>query len=518
MKITFISLVLFLNFAHAQKKVEPIDVTELTVAKIHKAYKKGLYTSEQLVTAYLERIKQFDKKINAITTINPNALSIAIALDEEYKKTGILRPLHGIPLIVKDNINTKGLATTAGALALKDFVPNADAFVIDKLVKAGAIIIAKSNMAEWAFTPWNSFSSTHGATLNPYNLDYVPAGSSGGTGASIASNFGTIGLGTDTGNSIRGPSSHNSLVGFRTTLGLISRADIVPLNLKTDVVGPMCRTVEDATRVLEIMVGYDPNDPLTKYSEGKTQKNYTQFLKKDGLKGARIGVLRELCENIPASSRLGNNEGNADTEVKALFEKAILDMKAMGATIVDTVIISDFSNLRKDQWCSDFRGDVETYLAKYVKNDTIKTLEDIVRIGSKSKSAEARIIANLTSRNPDCQDAYTAPRRIAFRKAIEDQMDLLKLDAIIYPTWNNKPAKTNTYNDELKRVEYKGDNSQIIAPHTGQPAFTVPMGFSSDNLPAGIQFLGRMYAEPTLIRLIYGYEQGSHHRKPPVLK
>ena len=503
--ITFVTLVLFIDFAHAQMNDESINVTELTVAKIHKAYQKRQYTSEQLVTAYLKRIKQFDKKINSITTINPDAISIAKSLDEEYKKTGVLRPLHGIPLIVKDNINTKGLLTTAGALALKDFVPNADAFVIDKLVKAGAIIIAKSNMAEWAFTPWHSVSSTHGATLNPYNLAYVPAGSSGGTAASIAANFGTIGLGTDTGNSIRGPSSHNNLVGFRTTLGLISRADIVPLNLRTDVVGPICRTVEDATRVLEIMVGYDSNDPLTKYSDGKTRKNYKQFLKRDGLKGARIGVLSEL------------SEANPDPEVKALFLKAILDMKAMGATIVDTVTIPNFSDLRKDLWCSDFRGDLEAYLAKYVKNDTIKTLEDIVRIGSKSKSAEARIIANLTGSNTNCQDAYTAPRRIAFRKAIEEKMDELKLDAIIYPTWNNKPAKINTYSQELKRVEYKGDNSQIIAPHTGQPAFTVPMGFSSGNLPAGIQFLGRMYAEPTLIKLVYSYEQGTKHRVPPTV-
>jgi amidase len=497
-------------------KAAPINVEELTIAQIHVAYKKGTFTSQQLVAAYLERINQFDKQINAITTLNPQAMAIAKALDEEYKRTKVLRPLHGIPIIVKDNINTKGLATTAGALALKDFVPDADAFVIDKLVKAGAIVIAKSNMAEWAFTPWHSFSSTHGATLNPYNLEHVPAGSSGGTGASVAANFATIGLGTDTGNSIRGPSSHCSLVGFRTTLGLISRADIVPLNFRNDAVGPMSRSVEDATRVLEIMVGYDPNDPITKYSEGKIPRNYTQFLQKKGLKGARIGVLRELCENPPSSSGLAGS--NADPEVKALFEKAISDMKAMGAVIIDPITVPDFSNLRKDVVCFDFRGDLEAYLAKYVKNDTIKTLEDIVRIGSKSKSAEARVKANLTVQNPNCPDVYTAPRRMSFRKAIEDKMDELKLDALIYPTWNNKPAKTNTYNEELKRVEYYGDNSQIIAPHTGQPAFTVPMGFMTGNLPAGIQFLGRMYAEPTLIKLAYAYEQGTKHRVPPTLK
>lgn len=499
-------------------KSAPINVEELTITQIHAAYKKGSFTSQQLVAAYLERINQFNTQINAITTINPQAMAIAKALDEEYKRTKVLRPLHGIPIIVKDNINTKGLATTAGTLALKDFVPAEDAFIIDKLVKAGAIIIAKSNMAEWAFTPWHSFSSTHGATLNPYNLEHVPASSSGGTGASIASNFATIGLGTDTGNSIRGPSSHCSLVGFRTTLGLISRADIVPLNFRNDVVGPMCRSVEDATRVLEIMIGYDPNDPITKYSEGKTPRNYTPFLQKNGLKGARIGILRELCENPPSASALSGSSGMADPEVKALFEKSISDLKAMGAVIIDPLTIPDFSNLRKDLVCFDFRGDLEAYLAKYVKNDTIKTLEDIVRIGSKSKSAEARVKGFLNVKSSNCPDVYTSARRIAFRKAIEDKMDELKLDAIIYPTWNNKPTKINTYNEELKRVDYYGDNSQIIAPHTGQPAFTIPMGFTTGNLPAGLQFLGRMYAEPTLIKLVYAYEQGTKHRVPPTLQ
>ncbi len=519
--ITANLLVVFAFGQSNQKKTsknEPINLSELTVSQIHSAYKKGKFTSQELVAAYIDRINNFDKQINSISIINPNALALAKELDVEFKKTKILRHLHGIPIIVKDNINTKGLPTTAGALALKDFVPDADAFVIAKLIKSGAIVIAKSNMAEWAFTPWHSFSSTHGATLNPYNTDHVPAGSSGGTGASVASNFATIGLGTDTGNSIRGPSSHNSLVGFRTTLGLISRADIVPLNFRNDVVGPMCRSVEDATRVLDIMVGYDPNDPITKYSERKSPQNYTDFLQKDGLKGARIGVLRELCENLPASSGLAGNSDKADPEIKALFEKSILDMKAMGAAIIDTVTIPNFSNLRKDVICFDFRGDLEAYLTKYVKNDTIKTLEDIVRIGSKSKSAEARVKANLTVQNLNCPDVYTSARRIAFRKAIEDKMDELKLDAIIYPTWNNKPANINTYNEELMRVEYFGDNSQIIAPHTGQPAFTVPMGYTKDNLPAGIQFLGRMYAESTLIKLTYAYEQGTKHRVPPMLK
>jgi amidase len=484
-----------------------LDVTELTISKIHAAYRKGIYTSQDLVAAYLERINKLDKEINSITSLNPQAMRLARELDEEYKRTKILRPLHGIPIIVKDNIETKGIATTAGAIALQNFIPETDAFVVDKLVKAGAIVIGKSNMGEWAFTPYHTVSSTHGETLNPYNVQYVPAGSSGGTAASIASNFGTVGLGTDTGNSIRGPSSHCSLVGFRTTLGLISRGGVIPCRSRNDAVGPMCRTVEDATRVMEIMVGNDPNDPIANYSEGKSHKNYQQFLKKNGLRGARIGVLREL------------SEANPDPEVKALFEKALLEMKAMGAIILDPVTIPKFASLRENQWCDEFRIDIEAYLANTIKSDTLKTLEDIIRIGTKSKTAPERL--NVSAKNsgrpvnPEipCLDAYTDVMRIAFRTAIEDEMDRLSVDAIVYPTWNSRPATIANF---LK--DYKGDNSRIIAPHTGQPAFTVPMGFTSQNLPAGVQFLGRMYSEPTLIRLTYSYEQATNKRVPPVIK
>ena len=432
--ITSCLALILTSSCQSPKQTEPLDITELTISDIHRAYREERFTSEQLVAAYLDRINQFDTLINSITSINPDARSIAKALDEEYKRTNQLRPLHGIPIIVKDNIQTIGLPTTAGAIALQNFIPDTDAFIIDKLVKAGAIIIAKSNMAEWAFTPWSSVSSTHGATLNPYNLNHTPAGSSGGTGAAVAANFGTIGLGTDTGNSIRGPSSHCSLVGFRTTLGLVSRSGIVPLFLRNDVVGPMCRTVEDATRVLEIMVGYDSNDPITKYSENKIPENYTQFLQKDGLRGARIGVLRELSEADP------------DPEVKALFEKAIMDMNALGAVIIDTVVIPDFATLRKNQWCNQFKEDIETYLPTHVKNDSVKTLADIIRIGTKLKSVEEELNDALTKPGRyeeselECLDAYTDPRRIAFRKAIEDEMDRLKLNAIIYPSWNSKPA------------------------------------------------------------------------------
>lgn len=489
------------------KSPEPkeINLEELTISQIHQAFSEGEYSAEELVQAYLDRIESLDSSLNSISVFNPEAVAIAKKLDEEFLKTGKLRPLHGIPLIVKDNINTVSRPTTAGSLALADFYPEEDAFIIKKLVEAGAIIIAKSNMAEWAFSPMHSESSTKGITRNPYNLDHVPAGSSGGTGASIAANFGTIGLGTDTGNSIRGPSSHNALVGFRTTLGLVSREGIVPLYLRNDVVGPMCRTVEDATKVLEAITGTDIKDPITSFSEGKIPENYSQFLEKDGLKGARIGVFRTLSES------------NVDPEISVLFHQSMKDMEALGAVLVDSVEIPGFEELASDQWCPTFKNDLEDFLQTYVKRDTMKSFEDVLRIGSNSDYTQGRIEAlgknTLRRGNPEipCGNAFEDERRIAFREAIEKVMDSLKLDALVYPSWNNKPALIDRFQEE-----YLGDNSQIIAPHTGQPAFTVPMGFTSGNLPAGLQFLGKMWSEPTLIRLVYSYEQGTMHRKPPV--
>ncbi len=505
-KIYGIALLLSIGFTACKESIKTIDLSELTISEIHKAYQEGDYTSNQLVRAYLERINNLDSTINSITTINSKALAIAKGLDEEYQQTGRLRPLHGIPIIVKDNINTAGLPTTAGALALKDFIPVEDAFIIKRLVEAGAIIIAKSNMAEWAFSPMHTESSTAGTTRNPYNVAYVPAGSSGGTAASVASNFGTIGLGTDTGNSIRGPSSHCALVGFRTTLGLVSRSAIVPLYLRNDVVGPMSRTVEDATKVLEVIASYDSRDPLTENSKGKIPENYRQFLLKEGLMGARIGVLRELSDDDP------------HPEIKFLFEQALSQLDSLGATVIDPILIPDFSELRQNQWCASFREDVEDFLADYVKVDSLESIDDIIRVGTNSEFAEERLKRNAANsgrwENPEipCLDVYTDSKRVAFREAIEKIMDSLELDAIVYPSWNDPPARVDFFSKE-----YKGDNSQIISPHTGQPAFTVPMGFISKNLPAGLQFLGRMYDEPTLIRLAYSYEQGTKHRNIPDL-
>ncbi|MEZ0542139.1 amidase [Fibrella arboris] len=511
----YLSVVVCLSFgvflpprsAWAQPKARlptNFDLVEATISDIHTAFRNGSLTSEQLVQAYLERIRAYDQptKLNSIILVNAEAIATARALDAEFRKTGKLRPLQGIPVIVKDNFNTRGLQTTGGSIALRGFVPGEDAYQVQQLKEAGAIVLAKSNMAEWAFTPMHSQSSMAGETLNPYNLAYVPAGSSGGTAAAVAANLGTVGLGSDTGNSIRGPSSHNALVGFRTSLGLVSRYGIIPLYSRNDVGGPMCRTVEDAVRLLEVTAGYDPHDPITKNSQGYVPKSYTQFLKKDGLKGARIGVMRQLTEK------------NIHPEIKALFDKAVADLTRAGATVVD-VTIPDFDSLRANQWCADFRTDLETYLRTFVKRDTLKTLEDVIRVGGYSDIVRDRLTYQQTHTgrpvHPEipCGDAFTDPLRIAFRKGVEAEMNRLKVDALIYPSWNYPPALVGDAKG------YKGDNSQLIAPATGLPAFTIPMGYTTGDLPAGLQFLGRLFDEPTLIRLTYSYEQATHHRIPP---
>jgi Asp-tRNA(Asn)/Glu-tRNA(Gln) amidotransferase A subunit family amidase len=486
-----------------KSSVEDFPVIETTIAEIHRAIQSGRLTCRELVETYLKRIETFDQptKLNAIVVINSNALKRADELDEEFRRTKKLRPLHGIPLIVKDNYDTKDLQTTGGSLALKGSIPPDDAYQVRVLREAGAIVLAKSNMAEWAFSPYQTVSSIAGTTRNPYDLDRVPAGSSGGTAASVAANFGTAGLGTDTGNSIRGPSSHCCLVGIRSTMGLTSRDGIIPLYLRNDIGGPMARTVEDAVKILEVIAGYDSADSITKKCLGKVPENYSQFLDKNGLKGARIGVFRTLIDSP-----------TIDPQVKALTEKAIDDMKSLGAEIVDPFVIPDFKELTKNLWCDMFRHDVNNYLASLGDKAPFKNLADIFDSGLYSPYIERRLKQALKApaqEVPPCQDLYNEPRNIAFRKAVLKAMEKKKLDAFVYPTWSYPPRKIG----DLKSPA--GDNSQLIPPHTGLPGFTVPMGFTYENLPAGLQIVGKLFGEPAIIKIAYAYEQGTEHRRPP---
>ncbi len=487
----------------AGKDKNRFPVVETTISEIHSAMRAGEITCRQLVDIYLKRIEAYDQstQLNAIVIINPNAKKRAKELDKEFRKTGILRPLHGIPLIIKDNYDTKDLQTSGGSLALKGSIPPDDAFQVRVLREAGAIVLAKSNMAEWAFSPMVTESSIAGTTRNPYDLDRVPAGSSGGTAAAVAANFGVAGLGTDTGNSIRGPSAHTALVGIRSTMGLTSRDGIIPLYLRNDVGGPMARSVEDAVRILEIIAGYDKADPITRYSEGKIPDSYTQYLDKDGLKGARIGVFRTFIDT-----------STTDPQVKGLVEQAIQDMKSLGAEIVDPFIIPDFQELTKGLWCDMFRHDVNDYLKSLGDRAPYKTLEEIFQSGLFAPSVERRIQRALKvplQDTPECSDLYSEPRNIAFRKAVLDAMEANNLDAIVYPTWGNPPRKIGDQKSPA------GDNSQLIPPHTGLPALTVPMGYTYSRLPAGLQIVGKLFGEPDIIRIAFAYEQFTKHRRPP---
>jgi Asp-tRNA(Asn)/Glu-tRNA(Gln) amidotransferase A subunit family amidase len=496
------------------------QLEETTIARVHAEMKSGRVTCVALVDYYLARIEASDKRgpaLNAITVVNPNARTEAEDLDRRYKASGPVGPLHCVPTIVKDNFETAGLQTAAGSLALKDFDPQRDAFQVKRMKDAGAIVLAKSNMAEWAFSPYETVNSVlPGYTRNPYALDRVTAGSSGGTAAAVASNFGLVGLGSDTGNSIRGPSSHQALVGIRSTMGLTSRGGVVPLSLLADIAGPMTRTVEDAVAVFQVIVGEDPNDPVTLAKpfepEGlrpggrpSTLPDYRAALVRGGLKGARIGVLRQAYER-----------DTLDAEIVKVFEAALEDLKKAGAVIVDPATVEGLREIRRAQDagpCAGFKHDINRYLATLGERVPVKSLQDIIRSRRFHPSVELR----LTRAQDGPENGYDseacqaeADYRERFRTAVLKTMETHELTAFVYPTWSNPPRLIGDLNTP------HGDNSQVFSPTTGWPAIQVPMGYTRDGrLPAGITFFGRAWDEPTLIKLAYDYEQSTKHRRPP---
>ncbi len=480
------------------------QLSEITIAETQDALRSGSTTCRQLVAGYLDRIAAYDQTthLNTVVTLNPAALGDADMLDAEFKATHRLRPLHCIAVAVKDNYDTAGLQTTGGSLAMKGVVPTEDAFMVKRLRDAGAIVLFKSNMAEWAFSPVVTESSIAGLTRNPYDLTRVPAGSSGGTAAAVAANLAAVGLGTDTGDSVRGPASHNDLVGIRPTIGLTSRDGIVPLFLTADIGGPLARTVADAAALLTAVAGLDPADPVTTASTGHVEGDYTKFLVKDGLRGARIGIFRRYLD-----------DSKGDPEIKALTEHAIADLKAGGAVIVDPFDVPDFEKLTKDIGCGDFAGDLNQYLAAHARNAPYKSLQEIYDSGLYLPYIQTRIKSALDRGKAKpaeaCADVFHDPKKIAFRDAILKAMDAAKVDAVLYPTWSNPPRKIG----DLRSPG--GDNNQILSPQSGLPAITVPMGFTHGTLPAGLQLLGRPWAEGTLIRFAYSYEQATHQRRAP---
>jgi len=484
------------------------QVVEASIAEIHAAMEAGELTARQLVDAYLARIDVYDRRgpaLNSIIIVNPEAVRRADELDQVLAEQGISGVLHGIPVIVKDNFDVAGLPTTAGSLALTDSFPPDDAFQIQRLRAAGAIVLAKSNMAEFAFSPYETVGSRlPGYTRNPYALTRVTAGSSGGTAAAVAASFGAVGLGTDTGNSIRGPSSHQAMVGIRPTMGLTSRDGIVPLNLARDVGGPMARSVADATTVLEVLAGPDPADPVTTTSYGRS-RSLRHALRDDALRGARIGVLREMSADSVHSG------------VLAQFDQAVADLERLGAEVVDPVSIPPPEprpgvGEPARAVCQRFRFDVNAYLAGLGPEAPHGSLASIVTSGQFHPSVRGRLVAALDvleppEAQPGC--ATQATRAEALRTRVRRVLGDHALDALIYPTWDHPARLIGDLNSP------HGDNSQRPAPATGFPAVTVPMGYVDGGLPVGLQLLGDAWSEERLIALAFAYEQGTRHRIPP---
>jgi Asp-tRNA(Asn)/Glu-tRNA(Gln) amidotransferase A subunit family amidase len=458
---------------------------------------------------YLKRIDAYDKNgpaINSIVILNPEVEKQADELDRRFAQSGLSGPLHCVPMIVKDNFETKGLQTSDGALALAGYLPDKDAFQVKRVRDAGALVLAKSNMAEWAFSPYETVNSIlPGYTRNPYALDRTTAGSSGGTAAAIAASFGLVGLGSDTGNSIRGPSSHQSLVGIRSTMGLTSRAGVLPLNLLADIAGPIARTLEDAARVFQVIVGEDANDPVTAAARAHLPQDYPASLDRNGLRGAVIGVLRQAYERE-----------TTDPEIVRIFLSAVEDLRRAGATIVDPATVEGLAEIRRSRDagpCMGFKYDINRYLAAQGDRVPVKSLADIIRSGRFHPSAQFRLdSAEKGPENGPDSPGCAADReyRAKVRDAVLKTMARLKLDAFVYPTWSNPPRLIGDLNTPA------GDNSQFYAPTTGFPAINVPMGFSrGGTLPAGMTIYGRAWSEPALIRFAYAFEQATHHRHAP---
>jgi amidase len=486
------------------------DVVEASIAGIRAGILEGRTTCRAVVRAHLDRIAAYDAAtgLHAITEVNPRALSVADSIDRALARGAPPGPLACAPLLVKDNFDTHDLPTTGGSIALAGVTPPRDAFMVRRIREAGAVVIAKTNMAEWAFSPRQSVSSSYGTTANAYALDRTPAGSSGGTASGVAASFGVAGLGSDTGNSIRGPSAHLALVGIRSTLGLTSRAGVIPLAFDRDVAGPMARTVEDAARLFDVVAGYDPADPYTEAGRGRREDDYTAFLDADGLRGSRLGVLAAFAD--PAS---------ADTAVLARFHDAVADLRRLGADVVEPFEIPGMEDLlRAATFCRRFRYDMHVYLRSLGDATPIRDVMAVLETGAFGPDAESGLRffgdgpldVHPVHADPPCPDFADHPGRQALLAAVVRAMDGAGIDAFIFPTWSHVPAPLDRANEE-----YRGDNSQGLIPAAGLPAITVPMGFTYGRLPAGLQIAARPYAEGLLFRLAHAYERGTLHRRPP---
>ncbi|MGC1904224.1 MAG: amidase [Candidatus Acidiferrum sp.] len=494
--------------------VPAFELDETTISELQDAMKSGKLTSRSITEKYLARIDQLDKQgpaINAIIELNPDALSIADALDKERTAKGARGPLHGIPMLVKDNIDTADkMMTTAGSLALLNSRAPKDSTVAQRLRDAGVVILGKTNLSEWANIRSNhstsGWSGRGGQTKNPYALDRNPCGSSSGSGAAVSANLAAAAIGTETDGSIVCPSSTCGIAGIKPTVGLVSRTGIIPISHSQDTAGPMCRTLRDAAIVLGALTGMDEADPATTESREHSYTDYTQFLKEDGLRGARIGVVRRT---------FGFNE-----EVDKIMEAALEVMKKQGAILVDPAPIESAGKFGESEFTIflyELKADLNTYLAKLGPNAPVKTLKDIIDFNERNSEKEMPYFGQDTflkseEKGPlsaqEYLDAVTKARDLARKQGIDATMDKNNLDALIGPTGG--PAWLT---DHINGDSFGGGSSSTAAV-AGYPNITVPAGFIH-GLPVGISFFGRAWSEPVLLRVAYSFEQATKVRKAP---
>jgi amidase len=490
------------------------ELDETTIAELQSGLASGRHTAQSLVRKYLNRIEDIDKHgpaVNALIELNPDALSIAAELDKERKAKGSRGPLHGIPVLIKDNIDTHDrMTTTAGSLALGGSIPLQDSSVARKLREAGAVILGKTNLSEWANLrsshSSSGWSGRGGQTKNPYVLDRNPCGSSSGTGAAIAANLAAIGIGTETDGSVVCPSSANSLVGIKPTVGLISRAGIIPISHSQDTAGPMCRTVADAAILLGALTGVDSRDSATKATAGKSFADYGKFLDANGLKGARIGVHRKA---------FGFNDS-----VDKLMTDCIDIMKRRGATVVDPADIptqGKFDDSELEVLLYEFKADLNSYLASLGPRAPVKSLKEIIDFNEQYRDREMPyfgqdLFIKAQAKGPLTEKAYrdalAKDQRLSRKEGIDFVMDKNKLDAMIAPTGG--PAWPT---DWINGDHFTGGYSTASAV-AGYPHITVPAGYVF-GLPVGISFFGRAWSEPTLIKFAYAFEQATKVRRAP---